>query len=148
MNRTQEPDQSFTDAAAISNQTSRADRPETASADVGGETAVHFRDRREKFRVSQEGLERRQFSSSYHKLSPAGAELGKAIDSYKIANHRRYITYDEILVVLETLGYQRPDAGLSGCSPHPLAAVTVDATSRLSPTPLPGQGFLVTDGDT
>jgi hypothetical protein len=71
------------------------------------QTANHFPDRRQRSRSSQDGLERRQFGSTYTELSAAGAELGRAIDSYKVAHHRRYVTYDEILKVLETLGYQR-----------------------------------------
>jgi hypothetical protein len=71
------------------------------------ESAEYFPNRRLRSRSSQEGLERRQFSSNYSELSPAGAELGLAIDSYKVANHRRYVTYDEILRVLAALGYQR-----------------------------------------
>jgi len=64
-------------------------------------------DRRQRSRSSQDGMERRQFGSNYSELTAAGAELGKAIDSYKVAHRRRYVTYDEILVVLETLGYER-----------------------------------------
>jgi hypothetical protein len=64
-------------------------------------------DRRQRSRSSQEGMERRQFGSNYSELTAAGAELGKAIDSYKVANRRRYVTYDEILLVLGTLGYER-----------------------------------------
>lgn len=71
------------------------------------ETADHFPNRRHRSRSSPEGLERRQFSSNYSELSPAGAELGLSIDSYKVANHRRYVTYDEILHVLSALGYHR-----------------------------------------
>lgn len=64
-------------------------------------------DRRQRSRSSQDGMERRQFGSNYSELTAAGAELGKAIDSYKVAHRRRYVTYDEILVVLQTLGYER-----------------------------------------
>jgi len=71
------------------------------------EVLDRFPNRRQRSRSSQDGLERRQFSSNYSELSPAGAELGQAIDSYKVANHRRYVTYDEILQVLSTLGYHR-----------------------------------------
>ncbi|MDP1560450.1 MAG: hypothetical protein Q8M16_03545 [Pirellulaceae bacterium] len=71
------------------------------------EAAEHFPNRRYRSRSSQEGLERRQFSSNYSELSPAGAELGLSIDSYKVANRRRYVTYDEILQVLSALGYHR-----------------------------------------
>ncbi|MBL8889471.1 MAG: hypothetical protein JNL67_05800 [Planctomycetaceae bacterium] len=71
------------------------------------EASDRFSNRRQRSRSSQDGLERRQFGSNYSELSPAGAELGRAIDSYKVANHRRYVTYDEILKVLMGLGYHR-----------------------------------------
>ncbi|TWU65152.1 MULTISPECIES: hypothetical protein [Crateriforma] len=51
--------------------------------------------------------ERRQFGSSHAELSQEGRELALAIDQYKLQNHRRYITCDEMLKVLHQLGYQR-----------------------------------------
>jgi len=56
------------------------------------------------------GGERRQFGSSHSGLSEAGRELALAIDQYKIENHRRYITCDEMLMVLSKLGYLKVDA--------------------------------------
>lgn len=53
------------------------------------------------------GSERRQFGSTHEGLTRAGRELALAIDNYKVTNHRRYITCDEMLQVLEQLGYQR-----------------------------------------
>lgn len=53
--------------------------------------------------------ERRQFGSSHEGLSQAGRELALAIDRYKLENHRRYITCDEMLSVLAQLGYTRSD---------------------------------------
>ena len=53
------------------------------------------------------GRERRQFGSSHANLSTAGRELAMAIDEYKVQNHRRYITCDEMLSVLTKLGYQK-----------------------------------------
>lgn len=64
-------------------------------------------DRRVNSRVSSDGRERRQFASSYSELSTEGAELGVAIDNYKMVNRRRFITYDEILSVFKSLGYTR-----------------------------------------
>ncbi len=86
------------EAFANSNQT------ELEASTISNET---FANRRHLSRSSEEGRERRQFSSSYHELSPDGAELGEAIDAYKLANRRRFITYDEILSVLHSLGYNR-----------------------------------------
>ncbi len=51
--------------------------------------------------------ERRQFGSSHEGLSEAGRELALAIDQYKMQHHRRYITCDEMLLVLAHLGYAK-----------------------------------------
>lgn len=61
-------------------------------------------------RVSREGTrgyERRQFGSSHANLSPEAAELAIAIDQYKLENRRRYITCEEMLMVITKLGYSR-----------------------------------------
>ena len=54
---------------------------------------------------SKETSERRQFGSSHDGLSEAGRELALAIDQYKLQHHRRYITCDEMLHVITSLGY-------------------------------------------
>ncbi|MBB3205317.1 hypothetical protein FHS27_001117 [Rhodopirellula rubra] len=54
------------------------------------------------------GVERRQFGSSHSGLSAEGRDLASAIDAYKLKHHRRYITCDEMLVVLRSLGYEKP----------------------------------------
>ncbi|WDQ15275.1 hypothetical protein [Rhodopirellula sp. P2] len=51
--------------------------------------------------------ERRQFGSSHADLSADGRELAAAIDKYKMTHHRRYITCDEMLVVMRELGYSK-----------------------------------------
>jgi len=51
--------------------------------------------------------ERRQFTNSYEGLSPQALELAQAIDQYKIRHRRRFITYEEMLQVIESLGYQK-----------------------------------------
>lgn len=53
------------------------------------------------------GFERRQFGSSHTNLSPAATELAIAIDQYKLENRRRYITCEEMLMVITKLGYSR-----------------------------------------
>jgi hypothetical protein len=53
------------------------------------------------------GFERRQFSDGHQDLSPEAAELGRAIDQYKLINRRRYITYDEMLGVIKSIGYTK-----------------------------------------
>ena len=66
-----------------------------------------FVDRRRSRSTDPNRPERRQFGSSHAGLSAAGRELALAIDQYKIENHRRYLTCDEILRVLMQLGYSR-----------------------------------------
>ncbi|WP_182868437.1 hypothetical protein [Stieleria mannarensis] len=56
---------------------------------------------------SKAGAERRQFGSSHDGLSEAGRELALAIDQYKLEHHRRYITCDEMLLVITNLGYSK-----------------------------------------
>ena len=51
--------------------------------------------------------ERRQFTNSYDELSPDARELAQAIDSYKLMHRRRFITYEEMLAVMKSLGYKR-----------------------------------------
>ena len=66
-----------------------------------------FIDRRSSAGRSAPGLERRQFSDGHNSLSPEAAELGQAIDQYKLMNRRRYITYEEMLAVIKELGYSK-----------------------------------------
>jgi hypothetical protein len=146
MNQEQQPSP-IRDAAQGGNDPSRHGPVDRCDQELPALSPDHFRDRREKNRLSQEGLERRQFSSNYQKLSPAGAELGKAIDSYKVAHRRRYITYDEILTVLESLGYRRTDSPSAEQSPHPLTSLSLDASGLLAQPRLAGSGFVVTDTD-
>ena len=51
--------------------------------------------------------ERRQFANSYEELSPDAAELGRAIDQFKLMHRRRFINFEEMLGVIKSLGYQR-----------------------------------------
>jgi len=53
------------------------------------------------------GVERRQFSNNYGELSPDSRELAIAIDQYKLMHRRRFITYDEMLAVVKSLGYHK-----------------------------------------
>ena len=63
-----------------------------------------FVDRRDS-KSADASSERRQFGSSHTGLSEAGRELAIAIDQYKLKHHRRYITCDEMLTVIQSLGY-------------------------------------------
>lgn len=51
--------------------------------------------------------ERRQFADSHESLSPEARELAQAIDSYKLQHRRRFITYEEMLAVIKSLGYHK-----------------------------------------
>ena len=51
--------------------------------------------------------ERRQFRNSYENLSPEATELAGAIDEYKLRHRRRFITYEEMLAVIQSLGYHK-----------------------------------------
>jgi hypothetical protein len=81
---------------------------ENASLDLALESPVPFVDRRNTgVQRRAAGIERRQFTNSYDDLSPAAAEIGRAIDEYKLAHHRRFVTYEELLTIIVQLGYQR-----------------------------------------
>ena len=51
--------------------------------------------------------ERRQFTNSHDELSYEAQELANAIDRYKLAHRRRFITYEELLNVVQSLGYHK-----------------------------------------
>jgi hypothetical protein len=67
-----------------------------------------FLDRRGPVHVGEQlPFERRQFANTYEELSPDAAELARAIDSYKVQHRRRFITFEEMLSVMKSLGYSR-----------------------------------------
>jgi len=71
-------------------------------------TAELFVERRGRFSSSTPpGVERRQFTNSHQELSPDARELALAIDGYKLRHRRRFITYEEMLSVIQALGYSR-----------------------------------------
>ncbi|MDP6443046.1 MAG: hypothetical protein QGG36_24915 [Pirellulaceae bacterium] len=74
---------------------------------MSNDESLPFVERRNAGGTNPAGTERRQFSNSYSDLSPAAAELGRAIDSYKAEHRRRVMTYEEILEVVTNLGYQK-----------------------------------------
>ena len=51
--------------------------------------------------------ERRQFVDSHEGLSPDAAELAQAIDGHKQCHRRRFITHEEMLSVIKSLGYHK-----------------------------------------
>ena len=75
----------------------------------GLETAADpFVDRRSyDFTVAPPCVERRQFTNSHEGLSPDARELALSIDSYKMRHRRRFITYEEMLSVVRSLGYHK-----------------------------------------
>ena len=67
-----------------------------------------FVDRRAPDKTNNEiAFERRQFANSYEELSPDAAELARAIDGYKVQHRRRFITFEEMLALIKSLGYKR-----------------------------------------
>ena len=53
------------------------------------------------------GAERRQFTNSHEELSPEAQELAIAIDGYKLRHRLRFVTYEEMLGVITSLGYHK-----------------------------------------
>ena len=66
-----------------------------------------FIDRRRSAGGESPVRERRQFTNSYEELSPGAKELALAIDEYKLRHRRRFITYEEMLTVMQSLGYRK-----------------------------------------
>lgn len=57
--------------------------------------------------ASPMGSERRQFRDGNRSARPEVAELANAIDDYKVAYRRRFITFEELFDVMASLGYHR-----------------------------------------
>jgi hypothetical protein len=55
--------------------------------------------------------ERRQFTNSHDELSQPARELAQAIDGYKLRHRRRFITFEEMLGVIQSLGYRKGEEG-------------------------------------
>lgn len=71
-----------------------------------GNRSEDFTDRRQGNNGSPSpSVERRQFGNSHVGLSPQAREIAEAIDRYKLKNRRRYVTYEEMLCVIQDLGY-------------------------------------------
>lgn len=52
-------------------------------------------------------VERRQFADAHDDLSPEARELAVAVDNYKQAHRRRFITHEEMITVIKSLGYHK-----------------------------------------
>lgn len=71
-------------------------------------TVNGFIDRRQRDAgASPAGTERRQFRDGDRSARPEVAELANAIDDYKVAHRRRFITFEELFDVMTSLGYHR-----------------------------------------
>ncbi|MEX2120330.1 MAG: hypothetical protein WD847_12105 [Pirellulales bacterium] len=74
---------------------------------VGTPTETFVERRNTELPLGSPGRERRQFADTYQELSPDARELAQAIDSYKLLHRRRFITYEEMLGVVRSLGYHK-----------------------------------------
>ncbi|MGW8258082.1 MAG: hypothetical protein ACWGMZ_11390, partial [Thermoguttaceae bacterium] len=80
----------------------------TLESTVLGTAGMSFVDRRSSDAPEcPPSQERRQFANSHEELSAEASELAKAIDQYKLFHRRRFITYEEMLGVIKSLGYHR-----------------------------------------
>ncbi len=67
-----------------------------------------FVDRRRSFAGHRpDGPERRQFRDGNASLNSEVRELQDAIDTYKVSNHRKFITTQELYDVIYELGYRK-----------------------------------------
>ena len=66
-----------------------------------------FVDRRNTIGAGVPVRERRQFTNSHDGLTPEARELAQAIDEYKLHHRRRFITFEEMLAVIQSLGYRK-----------------------------------------
>lgn len=66
-----------------------------------------FVDRRGSSDQPHGGPERRQFRATPNQERPEIAELGNAIDQYKLEHRRRFITFEELHSVITRLGYHK-----------------------------------------
>jgi hypothetical protein len=65
-----------------------------------------FTDRRHR-ELGAPGVERRQFVDSRSDLSPDARQLADAIDQYKLRHRRRFLTYEEMVSLIQSLGYRK-----------------------------------------
>ena len=77
-------------------------------SDTMSNSGASFQDRRQHDgAIVPPVIERRQFANSHEGLSPNAQQLAVAIDEYKLRHRRRFITYEELLGVIEELGYTK-----------------------------------------
>ena len=74
---------------------------------VSEERTSVFVERRQRDAGAKSVPERRQFRDGDRSARPEVAEFANAVDDYKIAHHRRFITFEELYDVMTSLGYHR-----------------------------------------
>lgn len=68
---------------------------------------AEFTDRRQRETADRPAVERRQFADSHSELSQEARELAMAIDGYKRLHRRRFITHEEMVAVIKSIGYHK-----------------------------------------
>jgi hypothetical protein len=76
------------------------------SQDLEFESPAAFPDRRAA-NPDRPVVERRQFADGLDLLSAEARELAVAVDNYKRAHRRRFITHEEMVGVIKSLGYHK-----------------------------------------
>lgn len=71
------------------------------------ERAPVFVERRQQDTGARAVSERRQFRDGDRSARPEVAEFANAVDDYKIAHRRRFITFEELYDVMAALGYHK-----------------------------------------
>jgi hypothetical protein len=66
-----------------------------------------FFERRKSTARPAEGRERRQFADTHDELPPEVGEFAKAVDAYKIAHARKFVTLAELHAIITGLGYHK-----------------------------------------
>lgn len=70
--------------------------------------SAEYVDRRESLGAGNPiGGERRQFCNSHDSTRPEVTELAEAVDQYKLRHRRRFITFEELYDVIDSLGYHK-----------------------------------------
>lgn len=82
-------------------------RKENLMTTVFGSQEQPFVDRRSRSSDEYSGPNRRQFRDSYNSSNPDVTELANAVDQYKLLHRRRFITYEELHSVIQSLGYHK-----------------------------------------
>ncbi len=77
------------------------------SQDLEFESPAAFPDRRAVPPADRPVVERRQFADGLDLLSAEARELAVAVDNYKRAHRRRFITHEEMVGVIKSLGYHK-----------------------------------------